>query len=122
MTRDASLAVSSDGVGRARKASFPLRPARDRPPAVRRVQGGFPPCTHIAGAELEVLAGDTDAAERELRDAIDVATEMGATRYVALYRTKLARVLLAQDRSEDAAAELEHARDLGDAPAWRIAG
>ena len=76
---------------------------------------------HSAGAELEVLAGDADAAERELRDAIDVATKMGASRYVALYRTKLARVLLAQDRDEDAAAELERAQDVRDAPAWRIA-
>ena len=29
---------------------------------------------HMAGAEMEMLAGDADAAERELRDAIDVAT------------------------------------------------
>ena len=76
---------------------------------------------HSAGAELEVLAGDADAAERELRDAIDVATKMGASRYVALYRTKLARVLLSQDRDEDAAAELEQAQAVRDAPAWRIA-
>ena len=46
---------------------------------------------------------------------------MGASRYVALYRTKLARVLLAQDRDEAAAAELERAQDVRDAPAWRIA-
>ena len=42
---------------------------------------------HMAGAEMEMLAGDAQAAERELRDAIHVATEMGASRYVALYRT-----------------------------------
>ena len=58
---------------------------------------------HMAGAGMEMLAGDAEAAERELRDAIDVATEMGASRYVALYRTKLARVLVAQGRDEDAA-------------------
>ena len=57
----------------------------------------------MAGAEMEMLAGDTEAAERELRDAIDVATEMGASRYVALYRTRLAHVLIAQGRDEDAA-------------------
>ena len=51
---------------------------------------------HSAGAGMEMLAGDADAAERELRDAIGVATDMGASRYVALYRTKLARVLVEQ--------------------------
>ena len=71
---------------------------------------------HSAGAEMEMLAGDADAAERELRDAIDVATDMGASRYVALYRTKLARVLVEQGRNDDAAAELEQAQDIyGDA-------
>ena len=65
----------------------------------------------MAGAEMEMLAGDAEAAERELRDAIDVATEMGASRYVALYRTRLAHVLVAQGRDEDALAELEQARD-----------
>ena len=38
---------------------------------------------HLAGAEMEMLAGDTEAAERELREAIRVAAEMGASRYVA---------------------------------------
>ena len=47
---------------------------------------------HIAGAQMEELAGDLDAAERELREAIRVATEMGAGRYVAIHRTRLARV------------------------------
>ena len=71
---------------------------------------------------MEMLAGDADAAERELRDAIGVATDMGASRYVALYRTQLARVLLEQGRNDDAAAELEQARDIysGD-PAWKAA-
>ena len=71
---------------------------------------------------MEMLAGDADAAERELHDAIDVATDMGASRYIALYRTQLARVLLEQGRNEDAAAELEQARDIynGD-PAWKAA-
>ena len=77
---------------------------------------------HSAGASMEMLAGDADAAERELHDAIDVATDMGASRYIALYRTQLARVLLEQGRNEDAAAELEQARDIynGD-PAWKVA-
>ena len=65
---------------------------------------------HMAGAELEMLAGDAVAAERELRDAIRIATEMGASRYVALYRTRIAHVLLAQGRDDDALAELKQAR------------
>ena len=76
----------------------------------------------MAGAEMEMLAGDAEAAERELRDAIRVATEMGASRYVALYRTRLAHVLVAQGRDEDALAELEQTRDVyGDAPKWKTA-
>ena len=77
---------------------------------------------HSAGAGMEMLAGDADAAERELRDAIGVATDMGASRYVALYRTKLARVLVEQGRNEDASAELEQARDIYGDPAWKAAG
>jgi class 3 adenylate cyclase/tetratricopeptide (TPR) repeat protein len=75
---------------------------------------------HMAGAELEMLAGDAAAAERELRDAIRVATDMGASHYVALYRTRIAHVLVEQGRDEDALAELEQARDVGgEAPRWR---
>ncbi len=70
---------------------------------------------------MEMLAGQMDAAERELRDAISVATEMGASRYVALYRTKLAHVLVAQGRDEDAIAELDQVPDRYDDPAWRTA-
>ena len=76
---------------------------------------------HSAGAEMEMLAGQMDAAERELRDAIRIATEMGASRYVALYRTKLAHVLIAQGREEDATAELDQVPDSYDAPAWKTA-
>ena len=39
-----------------------------------------------------------------------VATDMGASQYVALYRTRLAHVLVAQGRDDDALAELEQAR------------
>jgi tetratricopeptide (TPR) repeat protein len=77
---------------------------------------------HMAGAELEMLAGDAEAAERELRDAIRIGTDMGASYYVALYRTRIAHVLVAQGRDEDALAELELARDVfGEAPKWRAA-
>jgi class 3 adenylate cyclase/tetratricopeptide (TPR) repeat protein len=76
---------------------------------------------HMAGAELEMLAGDTAAAERELRDAIRVAMDMGASHYVSLYRTRIAHVLVAQGRDEDALAELEQAKQNmhGEAPSWK---
>ena len=77
---------------------------------------------HSAGAEMEMLAGDAEAAERELREAIRVATEMGASRYVAVYRTRLARVLTAQGKDDAALAELEQARGLSEGTAtWRAA-
>jgi tetratricopeptide (TPR) repeat protein len=78
---------------------------------------------HMAGAEMEMLAGDADAAERELRDAIRLAMDMGASRYISLYRTRIAHVLVAQRRDEDALAELEQARQHihGDAPSWKAA-
>ena len=77
---------------------------------------------HMAGAELELLAGDPSAAERELRDAIRVGTEMGASRYVALYRTRLAPVLLAQGRDDDALDELKQAESIqGSTPSWKVA-
>jgi tetratricopeptide (TPR) repeat protein len=77
---------------------------------------------HMAGSEMEMLAGDAGAAEQELRDAISVATEMGASRYVALYRTRLAHVLAALGRDRDALAELEASREVyGDAPKWKAA-
>ncbi len=76
----------------------------------------------MAGSELEMLAGDPGAAEQELRAAVSVATEMGATRYVALYRTRLAHVLVELGRDADALAELELSRELyGDAPKWKAA-
>jgi tetratricopeptide (TPR) repeat protein len=76
---------------------------------------------HMAGAELEVLARDLPAAERELRDAIVVAAGMGARHYVALYRLRLARVLLDQDRHDDASGELDEAAPLyAGTPAWKV--
>jgi class 3 adenylate cyclase/tetratricopeptide (TPR) repeat protein len=77
---------------------------------------------HMAGSEMEMLAGDAPAAERELRDAIRVATDMGASRYVALYRTRLAHVLLAQGRDEEALIELGLAREVYESgPKWKAA-
>ena len=75
------------------------------------------------GAEMEMLAGDVDAAERELRAAIGVATDMGASRYVALYRIARPRPACApQGRDDDALAELEQAkRPHGDAAQWKVA-
>jgi tetratricopeptide (TPR) repeat protein len=77
---------------------------------------------HMAGSEMELLAGDAEAGERELRDAIDVATEMGASYYVALYRTRIAHVLVTRGRDEDALVELEQTRSIfADAPKWKTA-
>ena len=76
---------------------------------------------HMAGAELEVLARDLPAAERELRDAITVAAGMGADHYVAMYRLRLARVLIDQGRHDDAAGELDAAAALyGATPEWKV--
>jgi class 3 adenylate cyclase/tetratricopeptide (TPR) repeat protein len=76
---------------------------------------------HMAGAELEVLAGDLPAAERELRDAISVAADMDADHYVAMYRLRLARVLLDQGRPDDAAGELDGAAMLyAERPEWMV--
>jgi len=75
---------------------------------------------HIAGCEMEHLAGDLAAAEREIREAIRVALEMGASRYLAIYRIDLASVLLDQGREVEAAGELEQAREHGGyAPLWK---
>jgi tetratricopeptide (TPR) repeat protein len=76
---------------------------------------------HMAGAELEVLAGDLPAAEHELRDAIAVAERMNAEHYVALYRLRLARVLNDQGRHEEASVELDgaSAHYAGSAP-WKV--
>jgi tetratricopeptide (TPR) repeat protein len=77
---------------------------------------------HGAGAELEKLAGDLATAERELRKAIRIAAEMGASRYVALYRTRLAHVLVDLGRDDDARQELEQARAVSEGAApWRTA-
>ena len=77
---------------------------------------------HAAGAQMEMLAGDAQAAERELRAAIDALTEMGASRYVALYRARIAHVLIEQGRDDDALAEVEQARELaGHTAIWQTA-
>jgi tetratricopeptide (TPR) repeat protein len=67
---------------------------------------------HMAGAELEMLAGELHAAERELRAAIEIATAMEAEHYVALYQVRLARVLNEQGRHDDAGALLADAAPL----------
>ena len=75
---------------------------------------------HMAGAELEMLAGDPSAAERELRTALDIAAGMEADHYVALYRVRLARVLNEQSRHDEAEALLDEAAGLyGDAASWK---
>ena len=77
---------------------------------------------HFAGAQMELLAGDARAAEGELREAIRVATEMGAEHYTALYRTRIAHTLIAQDLDGEALAELELARgSSASSPFWKSA-
>ena len=77
---------------------------------------------HVAGAELEELAGRLDLAERELRDGIAVVASIGAERYVALYRCRLAHVLLTVGKDAAAEAELESARASSDTfPRWQSA-
>ncbi len=67
---------------------------------------------HMAGAELEMLDGDPAAAARELESAIEIAIEIEAAHYVALYRVRLARVLNAQGRHAEAVPLLDAAGDL----------
>jgi predicted ATPase len=57
-------------------------------------------------AQVEELAGQRNAAERTLRRSIVMATEQGATAWVLRSATSLARLLMAQDGPEQAAAEL----------------
>ena len=66
----------------------------------------------MAGGQLEMLAGDPEAAEREVRDAIRLAGDAGAARYAALYRVRVAHVLIAQGRYDEADTELVQAADL----------
>jgi len=74
----------------------------------------------MAGGELEVLAGDLRAAERELREVIDLAATMKAAHYVAVYQVRLARVLHEQGRHEEAGELLDDARPLqADVPWWK---
>ena len=53
-------------------------------------------------AEIERLAGDVDAAERELRLARDVFLEAGATALAGLPTARLVPVLIEQDRVDEA--------------------
>jgi class 3 adenylate cyclase/tetratricopeptide (TPR) repeat protein len=74
----------------------------------------------MAGSELEMLAGDLAAAERELREAMDLAAGMGAAQYVALYRVRLSRVLNEQGRHDEAAELLDEAAELyAGLPWWK---
>lgn len=74
----------------------------------------------MAGSELETLAGDLDAAARELREALDVAAGMGAAHYVALYQVRLSRVLNELGRHDEAEALLDAAAPLyGSTPWWK---
>jgi class 3 adenylate cyclase/tetratricopeptide (TPR) repeat protein len=66
-----------------------------------------------AGAQLERLAGDWVAAERELRKALRIHEEMGTKRYSAYVRAQLARVVHEQGRDAEALELLEQAEQEG---------
>ena len=66
-----------------------------------------------AGAQLERLAGDWAAAERELREALRIHEEMGTKRYSSYVRAQLARVVLEQGRVAEAAELLALAEQEG---------
>jgi hypothetical protein len=77
---------------------------------------------HSAGAQMELLAGDAAAAERELREAIAIVAAMGSLRYESQYRTRLAHALIEQRRDDEARSELEAVRErVGDTPSWQMA-
>jgi class 3 adenylate cyclase len=54
------------------------------------------------GAELELAAGDPEAAERELRDGYAVLAELGETGFRSTVASLLAEALLAQGRIDEA--------------------
>jgi tetratricopeptide (TPR) repeat protein len=66
-----------------------------------------------AGAQLERLAGDWAAAERELREALRIHEEMGTKRYSSYVRAQLARVVYEQGREAEAVMLLDQAEREG---------
>jgi class 3 adenylate cyclase/tetratricopeptide (TPR) repeat protein len=66
-----------------------------------------------AGAHLELLAGDAVAAERELRQALDIHLESGAKWYAATVRALLARAVQLQGREAEAEELLDQAEAEG---------
>jgi tetratricopeptide (TPR) repeat protein len=79
-----------------------------------------------AGGRLELLARDWRAAERELREALQIFEEMGAHRYVPMVKARLAHSLHEQERDTEALALIEEARagsqeDSRSGAIWRTA-
>ena len=66
-----------------------------------------------AGAQLELLAGDAVAAERELRQALDIHVQSGARRNSASVRALLARAVHLQGREAEAHDLLDQAEAEG---------
>ena len=62
---------------------------------------------------MEMLAGDLEAAEYEMRAALAIHEDIGATRYAAMVRAHLAHVLLAQGRHDDAVAMIDSSLAIG---------
>jgi len=67
----------------------------------------------LAGAQLELVAGDAVAAERELRQALDIHLQSGARRYSAIVRALLARAVHQQGREAEAQELLDQAEAEG---------
>jgi class 3 adenylate cyclase/tetratricopeptide (TPR) repeat protein len=68
----------------------------------------------VSGAEIELLAGDPTAAERELHFAYDQLERMGETGVRAVVSALLAAALLAQDRETEAAQFADTAGSLAE--------
>jgi class 3 adenylate cyclase/tetratricopeptide (TPR) repeat protein len=68
----------------------------------------------VSGAEIELLAGDPTAAERELRFAYEQLDRMGETGVRAVVSALLAAALLAQDRETEAAQFADTAGSLAE--------
>ncbi|MBI2238955.1 MAG: hypothetical protein HYU54_10605 [Actinobacteria bacterium] len=73
----------------------------------------------VGTAQVEFLAGDPEAAERELRRSCEALEQMGAKGLLSGHFGFLARALYEQGRYEEAGQSVSVSRDLGARRAWR---
>jgi len=71
--------------------------------------------TSLTTSWVERLAGDLNAAERELRRDYDALTQLGEKYLLSTVAGELARILYEQQRFEDAEKMSRHAQELADA-------